>query len=158
MPPGVARIRPPGVSVHGMEDIWVKLAKCCTPVPGDDVLGFVTRGSGVSVHRSSCTNAEALKRSGDRIVEVDWNIAGGRVFLVNMQVEALDRSGLLSDISRALSDQHVDITAMSLTTSRDRTARIRFTIEMADMTHLGHVQAAVRHVGGVYDVQRVTAG
>jgi GTP diphosphokinase / guanosine-3',5'-bis(diphosphate) 3'-diphosphatase len=73
-------------------------------------------------------------------------------------VEALDRSGLLSDISRALSDQHVDITAMSLTTSRDRTARIRFTIEMADMTHLGHVQAAVRHVGGVYDVQRVTAG
>ena len=147
-----------GVSVHGMEDIWVKLAKCCTPVPGDDVIGFVTRGSGVSVHRSSCTNAEALKRSGDRIVEVDWNIAGGRVFLVNMQVEALDRSGLLSDISRALSDQHVDITAMSLTTSRDRTARIRFTIEMADMTHLGHVQAAVRHVGGVYDVQRVTAG
>src|SRR4029079_12505438 len=94
----------PGVIVHGMTDVWAKLAKCCTPVPGDDILGFVTRGGGVSVHRTDCTNAGDLQRKPERLVEVEWASAPGSVFLVAIQVEALDRHRLLSDVTKALAD------------------------------------------------------
>src|SRR5699024_6563335 len=93
----------PGVTVVGTSDLWVKLAKCCTPVPGDDIIGFVTRGSGVSVHRRDCTNASDLTRSPERIVPVQWAPSAQSSFLVAIQVEALDRNRLLSDITRTLS-------------------------------------------------------
>src|SRR6476619_5245410 len=79
-----------GVIVKGLTDVWVKLAKCCTPVPGDDILGFVTRGEGVSVHRADCTNARELKRQSERLVAVEWAPTDRSMFLVNIQVEALD--------------------------------------------------------------------
>jgi GTP pyrophosphokinase len=119
------------------------------------VFGFVTRGSGISVHRLDCINAEALKNQKDRIVEVAWTPGKMSVFLVNIQVEALDRSRLLSDITRALSDQHVNILNASVTTTRDRVAVSRFTFEMADPAHLNQVLRAVRSVDGVFDVYRV---
>ena len=144
-----------GVVVKGIDDIWVKLAKCCTPVPGDDILGFVTRGSGVSVHRTDCVNASSLQAEADRLVAVEWAPTSGSIFLVNMQVEALDRARLLSDITRALSDMHVNILSASVTTTRDRIAMSRFTFEMADPKHLGSVLKAVRTVEGVYDAYRV---
>jgi GTP pyrophosphokinase len=147
----------PGVVVKGASDVWVKLAKCCTPVPGDAIVGFVTRGDGVSVHRSDCSNVRALSASQpDRIVEVEWAPSATSVFLVQIQVEALDRARLLSDVTRALSDQHVNILSASVTTSRDRIALSRFTFEMGDPKHLGAVLNAVRGVEGVYDVYRVT--
>ena len=145
-----------GVIVKGLSDVWVKLAKCCTPVPGDDILGFVTRGAGVSVHRSDCTNAASLKAMPERLVEVEWAPTAQSMFLVNIQVEALDRARLLSDITKVLSDVHVNILAASLNTSRDRVAKSRFTFEMADPKHLGHVLKAVRSVDGVFDAYRVT--
>ncbi len=145
----------PGVVVDGDRDVWVKLARCCTPVPGDDVLGFVTRGSGVSVHRTDCVNVVSLRQEPDRIVPVTWAPTASSVFLVNIQVEALDRSRLLSDVTRMLSDQHVNILSASVTTSRDRIALSRFTFEMADASHLGSVLKAVRGIEGVYDVYRV---
>ena len=144
--------------VKGATDIWVKLARCCTPVPGDGIVGFVTRGSGVSVHRSDCVNAVALTAQPDRMVEVEWAPSASSVFLVAIQVEALDRSRLLSDVTRVLSDQHVNILSASVTTTRDRVAVSRFTFEMGDPKHLGHVLRAVRGVDGVYDVYRVTSG
>ena len=144
-----------GVIVKGADDVWVKLARCCTPVPGDDILGFVTRGSGVSVHRSDCVNVPGLMAHPDRVVEVEWAPTSNSVFLVNIQVEALDRARLLSDVTRALSDTHVNILSASVTTSRDRIALSRFTFEMADPKHLGSVLKAVRHVEGVYDAYRV---
>ena len=144
-----------GVVVKGIDDIWVKLAKCCTPVPGDDILGFVTRGSGVSVHRTDCVNVPGLRADPDRIVDVEWAPTSGSIFLVNMQVEALDRARLLSDITRALSDTHVNILSASVTTTRERIAMSRFTFEMADPKHLGSVLKAVRNVEGVYDAYRV---
>ncbi|HVH94506.1 MAG TPA: bifunctional (p)ppGpp synthetase/guanosine-3',5'-bis(diphosphate) 3'-pyrophosphohydrolase, partial [Nocardioidaceae bacterium] len=107
-----------GVIVKGISDVWVKLAKCCTPVPGDRILGFVTRGAGVSVHRSDCTNAESLTSQPERLVEVEWAPTQKSMFLVNIQVEALDRNRLLSDITKVLSDVHVNILAASLQTSR----------------------------------------
>jgi guanosine-3',5'-bis(diphosphate) 3'-pyrophosphohydrolase len=146
-----------GVVVKGAHDVWVKLAKCCTPVPPDRILGFVTKGGGVSVHRQDCTNAAALKSQPERLIPVEWAPNAQSTFLVNIQVEALDRSRLLSDITMALSDVHVNILSASLTTSRDRVAKSRFTFEMAEAKHLDTVLRAVRSVPGVFDAYRVTA-
>ncbi|MBC9715627.1 bifunctional (p)ppGpp synthetase/guanosine-3',5'-bis(diphosphate) 3'-pyrophosphohydrolase [Streptomyces sp. TRM66268-LWL] len=147
----------PGVVVKGVDDVWVKLARCCTPVPGDPIMGFVTRGSGVSVHRKDCVNVDSLSQQPERILEVEWAPTQSSVFLVAIQVEALDRSRLLSDVTRVLSDQHVNILSAAVQTSRDRVATSRFTFEMGDPKHLGHVLKAVRGVEGVYDVYRVTS-
>ncbi|MER7466323.1 bifunctional (p)ppGpp synthetase/guanosine-3',5'-bis(diphosphate) 3'-pyrophosphohydrolase [Streptomyces sp. NPDC097981] len=147
----------PGVVVKGVDDVWVKLARCCTPVPGDPIIGFVTRGSGVSVHRADCVNVDSLSQQPERMLEVEWAPTQSSVFLVAIQVEALDRSRLLSDVTRVLSDQHVNILSAAVQTSRDRVATSRFTFEMGDPKHLGHVLKAVRGVEGVYDVYRVTS-
>ena len=145
-----------GVLVKGVEDLWVKLAKCCAPVPPDPILGFVTKGGGVSVHRQDCTNAASLKAQPERVLEVEWAPTSQSTYLVNIQVEALDRARLLSDITMALSDAHVNILSAQLNTTRDRVAKSRFSFEMADATHLDSVIAAVRGVNGVFDVYRVT--
>jgi len=145
----------PGITVIGADDTWVKLSRCCTPVPGDEVLGFVTRGSGISVHRSDCVNADDLRTQPERLVEVAWTPGKSSIFLVNIQVEALDRARLLSDVTRALSDQHVNIFNASVTTTKDRVAISRFTFEMGDPSHLNQVLRAVKGIDGVYDVYRV---
>ncbi len=145
-----------GVIVKGTTDVWIKLARCCTPVPGDEIVGFVTRGDGVSVHRGDCTNVKSLSAQPGRMVEVEWAPTAQSMFLVAIQVEALDRARLLSDITRVLSDVHVNILSASVATTRDRIAKSRFTFEMADPTHLGHVLKAVRTVDGVFDAYRVT--
>lgn len=148
----------PGVVVKGMADVWVKLARCCTPVPGDEILGFVTRGSGVSVHRRDCSNAASLLTQPEKIIEVEWAPTSGSLFLVQLQVEALDRSRLLSDVTRVISDHGVNILSAAVTTSRDRVAKLHFTFEMGDPGHLGHVVRAVQRVDGVFDAHRVTGG
>jgi GTP diphosphokinase / guanosine-3',5'-bis(diphosphate) 3'-diphosphatase len=160
--PGSIRIRQrsdsdPGVTVIGssLGDVWVKLARCCTPVPGDDITGFVTRGHGVSVHRSDCVNVQAMANQAERFVPVAWAPGASSVFLVNIQVEALDRARLLSDVTRALSDQHVNILSASVSTTKERIAMSRFTFEMGDPKHLGAVLRAVRNVEGVFDAYRV---
>ncbi|MFM2438805.1 MAG: hypothetical protein RLZ55_1630, partial [Actinomycetota bacterium] len=145
----------PGVTVDGSDDVWVKLAKCCTPVPGDEIVGFVTRGHGVSVHRQDCKNLPSMEREPQRFVSVHWNPRSSASFLVNIQIEALDRSALLSDVTRTLSDQHVNILSASVSTSKDRIAQSRFSFEMADPQHLGAVISAVRGVEGVFDAYRV---
>jgi GTP pyrophosphokinase len=160
--PSPARNKPrpvgdPGIVVKGVSDVWVKLARCCTPVPGDDVVGFVTRGRGVSVHRGDCVNAGPLLAEQDRVVQVEWAPTQGSMFLVAIQVEALDRTRLLSDVTRMLSDAHVSILSATVTTTRDRVAVSRFTFEMGDPKHLGHLLAQVRNVEGVYDAYRVTS-
>jgi len=147
----------PGIVVKGVTDVWVKLARCCTPVPGDEVVGFVTRGRGVSVHRKDCVNATALLADQDRVVEVEWAPTAGSMFLVAIQVEALDRTRLLSDVTRMLSDAHVSILSATVTTTRDRVAVSRFTFEMGDPKHLGHLLTQVRAVEAVYDAYRVTS-
>jgi GTP pyrophosphokinase len=146
-----------GVEVEGAGDVLVKLARCCAPVPGDEIVGFITRGSGVSVHRTDCINVADLKvHQGERMISVQWNMGAKTLFLVNIQVEALDRARLLSDVTKTLSDQHVNILSASVSTSKDRTAISRFTFEMADASHLDSVLASVRGIEGVYDVYRTT--
>ncbi|QCQ15979.1 RelA/SpoT family protein [Microbacterium sp. RG1] len=160
--PHIGRGRTPrdgdsGVLVRGAPDILVKLAKCCTPVPGDEIVGFVTRGSGVSVHRADCTNVKALEADPERMIDVEWAPTTKSVFLVQIQVEALDRSGLLSDVTRVLSEHHVNILSATVSTSNDRLALSRFVFEMGDTVHLDRVLNAVRRIDAVYDVYRVTS-
>src|ERR1700685_1197282 len=146
-----------GIEVEGAADVWVRLSKCCTPVPGDEIQGFVTHGHGVSVHRANCVNlAHLTDTQRERMVSVHWAPSDASVFLVAIQVEALDRTRLLSDVTRVLSDQHVNILSASVQTTRDRVALSRFTFEMGDPAHLGDVLRAVRSIDGVYDVYRVT--
>ncbi|MHC5796190.1 RelA/SpoT family protein [Lacisediminihabitans sp. FW035] len=147
-----------GVLVRGAPDILVKLAKCCTPVPGDDIVGFVTRGSGVSVHKNDCHNVASLLNEPERMVDVEWAPTSSSIFLVQIQVEALDRAGLLSDVTRVLSESHVNILSASVSTSSDRLALSRFVFEMGDTTHLDAVLNAVRRIDAVYDVYRVNGG
>ena len=145
------------IAVEGSAEVLVKLARCCTPVPGDEIMGFITRGSGVSVHRFDCVNADDLRRHQmDRVVKVQWLAGAASIFLVNIVVEALDRPGLLSDVTRILSEEHVNILTAAVTTAKDRTAVLRFTFEMADAIHLDTVLVAVRRVEGVYEVARST--
>jgi guanosine-3',5'-bis(diphosphate) 3'-pyrophosphohydrolase len=144
-----------GVVVKGVDDVWVKLARCCTPVPRDPIIGFVTRGHGVSVHRSDCPNAADLRRHPNRMIEVSWDASGPSVFAVTIQVEALDRTKLLRDITEVLSDHHVNIVSATVATGRDRIATLRFTFELADISHLAHVLSSVKRVDGVYDAFRV---
>jgi GTP pyrophosphokinase len=147
-----------GVLVRGAPDILVKLAKCCTPVPGDEIVGFVTRGTGVSVHRTDCNNVKGLMLEPERIIDVEWAASSNSVFLVQIQVEALDRSGLLSDVTRVLSENHVNILSATVSTSSERLALSRFVFEMGDVTHLDRVLNAVRRIDAVYDVYRVNSG
>jgi len=144
-----------GVVVKGVDDVWVKLARCCTPVPRDPIIGFVTRGHGVSVHRADCPNADDLRRDSARLLEVEWDTSGPSVFAVTIQVEALDRTKLLRDITEVLSDHHVNIVSATVATGRDRVATLRFTFELAEISHLAHVLSTVKKVDGVFDAFRV---
>lgn len=147
-----------GVLVRGAPDILVKLAKCCTPVPGDDIRGFVTRGQGVSVHQASCHNVTHMMNEPERLIEVEWAPSSKSVFLVQIQVEALDRAGLLFDVTRVLAEYHVNILNASVSTNPERLAVNRFVFQMSDTTHLDRLLNAVRRIDGVYDVYRVREG
>jgi len=155
------RLAPPptqAVVVQGRSDVWVKLARCCTPVPGDQIMGFVTRGLGVSVHRTDCPNVKSLNKEPDRLIDVSWSAGKPTSFLVSIQVEALDRRKLLQDVATVLGDQHVNIVAASSNTGKDRIAFLRFTCELADITHLSGILSAVKRVDGVFDARRVLPG
>jgi guanosine-3',5'-bis(diphosphate) 3'-pyrophosphohydrolase len=143
------------VVVEGSTDVWVTLARCCTPVPGDEILGFVTRGRGVSVHRTDCPNAADLRQDPDRLVDVRWDASTPSTFRVTVQVEALDRKHLLRDITTVLGDLALNILSAQVTTQRDRIAYLRFTFELANINHLDHVIAQVRRVEAVFDAYRV---
>lgn len=147
-----------GILVRGAPDILVKLAKCCTPVPGDKILGFITRGQGVSVHQENCHNVQTLRDQPERIIDVSWSPSTKGVFLVHIQIEALDRAGLLSDVTRVLSEHHVNILSATVNTTQERLALSRFVFEMSDTMHLDRVLNAVRRIDGVYDVYRVSEG
>jgi GTP diphosphokinase / guanosine-3',5'-bis(diphosphate) 3'-diphosphatase len=143
------------VTVEGDSGMMVKLARCCTPVPGDDIVGFVTRGRGVSVHRADCSNVADLDKEPERFVPVDWSGDVTASFLVSVQIEALDRKHLLRDITAVLGDLHINITSAQVATRKDRVAVLRFSFELGDPTHLDYALRSVRRVEGVYDAYRV---
>ncbi len=148
-----------GVYVEGLDDVMVHLARCCTPVPGDQIVGFVTQGRGVSVHRSDCSNATSLgRRSHERLIEVEWDRGVEGVFLATVEVLAFDRSRLLADVSRIVSENHLNIVAARTATTADRVSRMSFEVELADPTHLQSVLASLKHLDGVFDAYRLLPG
>jgi GTP pyrophosphokinase len=156
------RMKPPsetGVRVVGTDDVMVRLARCCTPVPRDPIIGFVTRGRGVSVHRADCPNAKVLQEAQERMLEVSWDTRRQAVFQVSIQVEALDRTHLLKDVTTAVSDLGINIlSASSNTNPRTRTAVLRFNVELADPAHLDYLVSNIKRVDAVYDAYRLVPG
>jgi len=149
-----------GVHVEGLDDMMVRLSGCCTPVPPDEIMGFVTRGRGVSVHRSDCANAVSLTADqADRLIDVDWDKDSSGHFVVSVEIKALDRPRLLRDIFGVLADNHVNVLATSTVTSGvDQVATMRFEFEIGDPTHLEAMLRLLREVDSVYDVHRVVPG
>jgi guanosine-3',5'-bis(diphosphate) 3'-pyrophosphohydrolase len=148
-----------GVYVEGLDDLVVRLSRCCTPVPGDEIIGFVTRGRGVSVHRADCSNAASLaSRSRERLIEVEWDHRSSGVFVATIEVVAIDRSRLLTDVSEVVSEHHLNILAANTQTDSDRISRMRFDVELGDANHLESVLNSVRHLDAVYDAYRILPG
>jgi GTP pyrophosphokinase len=148
-----------GVYVEGLDDVMVRLSRCCTPVPGDKIIGFVTRGRGVSVHREGCVNARAVAgEAQERLIEVEWDENRSGVFAAAIELKAIDRTQLLADVARLLAEHHVTILASSSQAGADRVARMRFECELADAPHLDSVLAGLRQLEGVYDAYRLLPG
>jgi GTP diphosphokinase / guanosine-3',5'-bis(diphosphate) 3'-diphosphatase len=148
-----------GVHVEGLDDLMVRLSRCCTPVPGDEIIGFVTRGRGVSVHRSDCANAASLSSDDvGRMIEVEWDREQAGVFVASIAVKALDRARLLADVSRVLSDYHVSILRSETHVGSDQVSRMQFDFELADPAHLESLLASVKRIDSVYDAYRLLPG
>jgi GTP diphosphokinase / guanosine-3',5'-bis(diphosphate) 3'-diphosphatase len=148
-----------GVFVEGLDDVMVRLSSCCKPVPGDRIVGFVTRGRGVSVHRADCVNAITLDSAArERLIEVEWDEAQKGRHTASFAVEALDRAQLLADVARALGEQNVGIISVSAESTPDRVTHMRFECELVDTQHLEAVLASLRRVEGVYDAFRLLPG
>jgi len=148
-----------GIHVEGLDDVMVRLSRCCTPVPGDRILGFVTRGRGVSVHRTDCANASSLTAGQvDRVIEVDWDRARVGVFVASIEIKALDRARLLADVTRSLAEHHVSIVSNASSVGTDRVSTMRFDFELADPAHLDSLLSSVKRIDSVFDAYRVLPG
>jgi GTP pyrophosphokinase len=151
--------RSAGVYVEGLDDVMIHLARCCSPVPGDPIMGFITQGRGVSIHRDDCSNAVALAhRLGERIIDVEWDGSTGGQYRAVLEVMAFDRSRLLLDVSKIVAEYHLNIISSSTTTSGSRIVRMVFDVELADPAHLSSLLAALKGVDGVFDAFRQLPG
>ena len=148
-----------GVHVEGLDDVMVRVARCCNPVPGDDIMGFITRGRGVSVHRTDCANAVSLSSAqGGRLVEVEWDEAFSGSYVVGLEIKAFDRARLLEDVSRVLSDHHVNIRGASTNTGNDQVCVMTFEFELVDPSHLDSLIRTIKAVPSVYEAFRAVPG
>jgi len=147
-----------GIVVDGMTDIVVRLANCCKPIPGDEIVGYISLGKGVTIHRGDCRNARALAKNPERFTTVSWSGLGGKAFRVEIQIEALDRSHLLEDVARTLSDSGANIVGGMVQTLPDGVVRDRFTLEVGDVRQLDTIIANIRSISTVYDAYRVVGG
>jgi GTP diphosphokinase / guanosine-3',5'-bis(diphosphate) 3'-diphosphatase len=143
-----------GVIVKGAEDILVRFGKCCQPVPGDAIVGYITRGFGVTVHRANCPNA--LKTNPERLIEVEWAVDTHEPFPAKIKIRALDRVGLLADVAASISKNGANIIAANTQTREDKMVTSFFTLEVANIDHLDQILAGLKKVKQVLDVERVS--
>jgi GTP diphosphokinase / guanosine-3',5'-bis(diphosphate) 3'-diphosphatase len=146
-----------GIQVQGVGDLLTRLARCCNPVPGDSIVGFITRGKGITVHRSDCASV-ANEDEPERLVKVDWGRTEHQTFPVTIRVEAWDREGLIRDVASAVADERVSISAASVTVHKDRTATLTATLEIANIDRLARVLARIEGIRDVFSVTRDGGG
>lgn len=144
-----------GVRVKGLTDVLVRLAHCCNPVPPDEIVGFVTRGRGVSVHREDCHNAKTLKKERERFIDVSWHTHLPSAFLVEIKVEALDRTKLLRDITSVLGDYNINILSASVSIDKNHVATTRLSFEVGNLNLLNDVLVNIKKIDGVFDAYRI---
>jgi len=146
-----------GIQVEGINDVMVRLAKCCRPVPGDDIVGYISLGRGITIHRNSCVNAQALMKDPERFTNVSWEGENDTSFRVELQVDAWDRTRLLEDLSRTFAEAGINIIEARCTVSHPM-VKNRFVVEVADTTTLKQCVTRLRNVDSVFDAYRVTPG
>ncbi len=143
-----------GISVKGVDNIKVRFSKCCSPVPGDEIVGYITRGRGVSVHRSDCPNVNNLDIH-ERFIDVKWDIDKKTSYQAEIQIKATDRSGLLTEITQLLTDMKLTVTSLNARTNKEKTALINMTLEIKDIEQLKELMKKIKRLEGVIDVYRV---
>ncbi|GAB6087975.1 RelA/SpoT family protein [Alkaliphilus crotonatoxidans] len=145
-----------GVTVKGIDNIMVRFSRCCNPVPGDEIIGYITRGRGVSIHRKDCPNLEDNIESTDRLIDVDWDTTKPISFQAEIQIRATDRKGLLSEITRVITDSKITVNALNARTNKERMAVLNLTMEIDNIEELDRIMKKFRNIQGVIDVYRVT--
>ena len=169
MPPMITSVARPkrhethtsnGIVVKGLDDVLVRLSRCCSPVLGDDIIGFVTRGRGVSVHRSDCPNAKELMKEPERIIDVEWERAdtATATYRIEAHIEAMDRMNLLRDVITVLAQEGVNVLNSSSAVGRDGIVRMRYVFEVSDVHHVQDVLARILEVDGVFEARRMNPG
>jgi GTP pyrophosphokinase len=144
-----------GINVEGVDDVLVRLAKCCTPVPGDPIVGYISLGKGITIHRGDCPNVKALMRNPERFTPVDWDSAGSRSFRVQVAVDSWDRPRLLEDVARTFAEHGANIVSYGGTVE-DQMAKNWYVAEVGDVKALRSLLTALRGVDAVFDAYRVT--
>lgn len=145
-----------GISIKGVDNLLVRLSKCCNPVPGDDIVGYITRGRGVSIHRTDCPNIATLSHDSARQIEVSWNTAELDSYPVEIEIEAVDRPNLLANIMNNIAESKTNIEAVNARTTKEEAASIQLVVDIHDVTHLNNVMNKLRQVEGVISVRRAT--
>lgn len=145
---------PKGVAIKGVDNLLVRFSKCCSPVPGDEIVGYITRGRGVSIHRADCPNISSLSHNSDRQIEVSWNTSSDYSYPVEIEIEALDRPNLLANIMNNVAESKTNIEAVSARTTRQEAASIQLVVDIHDVAHLNTVISKLKQVEGVISVRR----
>ncbi len=137
-----------------MDNVLIRMARCCSPVPGDEIIGYITRGKGISVHRRDCPNIAWLRSSPERNIEVEWEFGAEDSYPVELEIEAIDRVALLANIMSAITELRANISAVNARTTRDRMAVVNIVVDISSIDHLNSIMSRVRRVHGVTDVHR----
>jgi guanosine-3',5'-bis(diphosphate) 3'-pyrophosphohydrolase len=149
------KLREEGVKVHGLDDVLIRFAKCCNPLPGDSIVGYITRGRGVTVHTTDCLSAEKLEYEAERRVPVEWDVRQETMHPIRISVVTHDRQGLLAGVSSAIAACNGNISRATVTTTQDRKAYLDFTVDIRDVKHLNEIMRRVEGLRGVLSVERV---
>lgn len=143
-----------GVRVEGLEDLYVRLSRCCNPVPGDEIVGYITRGRGVSVHRKDCPNVSNLQKEEERCILVSWDIERVETYQVELELSAMNQRSLLNNVTSVISESKVNISAINARTSRDGTAKINVALEISSLEHMNDIIKKLYRIDGVLEVRR----